>query len=73
MSQEVTPRFIRMGQAPAYLGMSRAIFNQEVRPHVREVRIGKQGIAFDRNDLDRWADAYLAAHAGPKTDATAAK
>ena len=34
-----------------------------VRPHVREFPIGKQGGAFDRNELDQWADAYIEAAA----------
>jgi len=52
------PRFIRAKQAPAYLGMCRAVFDAEVRPHVREFPIGKQGVGFDRFELDAWADAY---------------
>jgi hypothetical protein len=51
-----------MSEALAYLGMCRSVFNETVRPYVREVPIGKQGIAFDRVELDQWADAYLAAH-----------
>jgi hypothetical protein len=50
------PRFIRAMQAPAYLGMCRAEFNKVARPHLPEIAIGKQGIAFDRHDLDRFAD-----------------
>lgn len=57
------PRFIRMSQAPAYLGMCRRVFNQEARPHLTEVRIGKQGIAFDREELDRFAEQYKETHA----------
>jgi hypothetical protein len=33
-------------------------FNKEVRPFVPEVRIGTQGIAFDRLDLDAWWEDY---------------
>lgn len=50
----VTPRLIRFKDAPRYLGMDRHCFNREVRPHMAEIRIGKQGIAFDRVDLDAW-------------------
>ncbi|MGL6246243.1 hypothetical protein [Pseudomonas sp.] len=53
------PRFIRAKQAPAYLGMCRAVFDAEVRPQIREFPIGKQGVAFDRLELDAWADAYI--------------
>ena len=50
------PRFIRLRDAPRYLGMDNNRFNSEVRPHVPAIRIGTQGIAFDRIDLDAWAD-----------------
>jgi hypothetical protein len=33
-------------------------FNAEVRPYLTEIPIGKQGIAFDRIDLDAWVDQY---------------
>jgi hypothetical protein len=54
----MTPRFIRLRDAPAYLGMDRNRFNAEVRPFLVEIPIGKQGVAFDRVDLDRFADEY---------------
>nr|MBL8454596.1 hypothetical protein [Zoogloeaceae bacterium] len=59
----VQPRFIRATKAPAYLGMSRSVFDSVVRPHVNEFPIGEQGIGFDRHELDEFADAYVAAHA----------
>ncbi len=34
--------------------MDRNRFNAQVRPYVSEVRIGSQGIAFDRLELDAW-------------------
>jgi hypothetical protein len=54
----ILPRFIRFRDAPTYLGMDKARFNVEVRPYLVEIPIGKQGIAFDRVDLDAWADQY---------------
>jgi integrase len=55
------PRLLRFRDAPAYLGMDKNRFNREVRPSVAEIRIGVQGIAFDRLDLDKWADlAHMA-------------
>lgn len=54
----MTPRFIRCRDAPAYLGMDRDRFNGEVRPNLTEIPIGVQGVAFDRLDLDAWADDY---------------
>lgn len=41
-----------------YLGMDKNRFNREVRTHLTEIPIGKQGIAFDRLELDAWADDY---------------
>ena len=58
MNPSFPPRFIRLRDAAYYLGMDRNRFSKEVRPYVTEIRIGVQGIAFDRNDLDAWADQY---------------
>jgi len=52
------PRFIRLRDAPGYLGMDRNRFNAEVRPRITQIPIGRQGIAFDRLDLDRFAEEY---------------
>jgi hypothetical protein len=54
----VTSRFIRRKDAGKYLAMDRNRFDNEVRPYLIEIPIGKQGIAFDRLDLDAWADQY---------------
>ena len=48
----ITPRLLRFRDAPRYLGMDRNRFNAEVRPCLTEIRIGRQGIAFDRLELD---------------------
>jgi predicted DNA-binding transcriptional regulator AlpA len=50
------PRLIRHRDAPAYLGVDRNRFDQEVRPDLTEVPIGSRGIAFDRHELDAWVD-----------------
>jgi hypothetical protein len=55
---EFLPRFIRLRDAPRYLGMDKNLFNHDVRPHITTIPIGTQGIAFDRVDLDSWADHY---------------
>ena len=55
---KLLPRFIRLRDAPAYLGMDKHRFNNEVRPRLTEIPIGIQGIAFDRLDLDAWAEHY---------------
>ncbi len=64
-TQSVLPRFIRLRDAPSYLGMDRNRFNTEVRPYVIEIPMGKQGIAFDRLDLDAWADDYKSRNGRP--------
>jgi predicted DNA-binding transcriptional regulator AlpA len=58
-SPPITPRLIRFRDAPRYLGMDRNRFNAIVRPYLTEIRIGKQGIAFDRLELDAWVDQYI--------------
>jgi hypothetical protein len=55
---EIMPRFIRLRDAPAYLGMDKNRFNEAVRPHFVAIPIGNHGVAFDRIDLDNWADEY---------------
>ena len=50
------PRLLRLRDAPGYLGMDRNRFNSKVRPFLVEIPIGSQGIAFDRLELDAWAD-----------------
>ena len=57
-SRPLLPRFIRLRDAPFYLGMDRNRFNAEIRPFVTEIAIGIQGVAFDRLDLDARADDY---------------
>jgi hypothetical protein len=52
----IPPRIIRIRDAPFYLGMDKNRFNAEVRPSLTEVKIGTQGIAFDRLELDAWVD-----------------
>lgn len=52
------PRLIRLRDAASYLGMDRNRFNKEVRPFLITLKIGQQGIAFDRLDLDCWANEF---------------
>ena len=54
----VPPRFMRLRDAPSYLGMDKNRFNRDVRPSLCAIPIGVQGVAFDRVDLDTWADQY---------------
>ena len=61
----ILPRLIRYRDAPTYLGMDRNRFNAEVRRSITEIPIGIQGIAFDRLELDAWADQYKACNGRP--------
>jgi predicted DNA-binding transcriptional regulator AlpA len=62
---KVQPRIIRFRDAPLYLGMDRNRFNAEVRPYLTEVPIGKQGVGFDRLELDAWLEDYIARNGRP--------
>src|SRR5688572_15657638 len=48
--------------------MDRHRFDSEVRPTLTEIPIGQRGIAFDRHELDAWADAYIAACGRPSRE-----
>jgi hypothetical protein len=61
----VPPRVIRFRDAPRYVGMDRNRFNSEVRPFLTEIPIGRQGIGFDRLELDAWVDEYIARNGRP--------
>jgi hypothetical protein len=45
--------------------MDKNRFNREVRPHVVVIRLGTQGIAFDRIDLDAWVDDHKSRNGRP--------
>jgi len=57
--------FIRLRDAPSYLGMDKNRFNREVRPLLAGIPVGAQGIAFDRLALDSWADDYKSRNGHP--------
>ena len=61
----IQPRLIRLRDAPTYLGMDRNRFNREVRPALTEIRIGRQGVAFDRLEMDAWVDHYMSCNGRP--------
>jgi hypothetical protein len=65
MSEQILPRLIRLRDAAHYLGMDPNRFNAEVRPYLVEIPIGKQGVAFDRVDLDAWVDEYKESNGRP--------
>jgi hypothetical protein len=66
-STNIIPRIIRIRDAPFYLGMDKNRFNAEVRPSLTEIKIGTQGIAFDRHELDAWADDLISRIGKPAT------
>lgn len=61
----IAPRLLRLRDAPGYLGMDRNRFNAEVRGYVTEIPIGTQGVAFDRLELDAWAEEHKARNGRP--------
>jgi predicted DNA-binding transcriptional regulator AlpA len=61
----ILPRVLRYRDAPAYLGMDRSVFDVEVRPYIAEVPIGRQGVGFDRLDLDAWWEQHKASRGRP--------
>jgi hypothetical protein len=63
--RSLLPRVIRFRDAPRYLGMDRNRFNAEVRPYLTQIAIGKQGIGFDRLELDAWVDDYKSRNGRP--------
>ena len=62
---QIQPRLIRLRDAPSYLGMDRNRFNREVRPTLLGFRIGRQGVAFDRLEMDAWLNEYRRSNGRP--------
>ena len=58
-------KFYRRADAAGYLGMSSYTFDRQARPYLTDISIGKQGVAFDRIELDAWADRHKAANGRP--------
>src|SRR6218665_698283 len=58
-------RVLRCSMAHKYLGMCKDLFAREIRPYLTEVRIGKQGIGFDRLDLDEVWEHYKSRNGRP--------
>ena len=61
----IIPRLVRFRDAPYYVGMDRNRFNRAVRPYITNIPIGRQGIAFDRLELDAWVDDYVSCNGRP--------
>jgi hypothetical protein len=62
------PRIIRLRDTPFYLGMDRNRFNAEVRPYLTTIPIGRQGVAFDRLELDAWVADYVSRNGRPAAE-----
>jgi hypothetical protein len=45
--------------------MDRNRFNAEVRPSLTEIPVGKQGLGFDRLELDAWLEDYKSRNGRP--------
>src|ERR1700682_4344624 len=73
ISAQLLPRFVRLRDAPSYLGMDKNRFNRDVRPHLCRIPIGRQGVAFDRVDLDTWADDYKSRNGRPAAQSQRSK
>jgi len=69
-ADQLLPKLIRLRDAPLYLGMDKNRFNQEVRSTLSTIPIGIQGVAFDRLELDNWADHYKALKGRPAQRST---
>ena len=64
-SRSLLPRLIRLRDAAFYLGIDRNRFNAEVRQFLTNIPIGRQGIAFDRLELDAWVEDYVSRNGRP--------
>ncbi len=58
LSATFQPRFIRLRDAPSYFGMDKNRFNREIRRLLTQIRIGRQGIAFDLLEMEAAAEDY---------------
>ena len=64
-STQLLPRFVRFRDAPRFFGMDKNRFNREIRPHLTEILIGRQGMAFDRLEMDATAEEYRSRNGRP--------
>jgi hypothetical protein len=67
------PRLIRLREAPHFFGMDKNRFNRELRPHLTEIRIGTQGVAFDRLEMEAAADDYKSRNGRPAAQSERSK
>lgn len=67
------PRLIRLREAPNFFGMDKNRFNRELRPRLTEIRIGTQGVAFDRLEMEAAADDYKSRNGRPAAQSERSK
>lgn len=58
-------RLYRRKDVAAYVGTSLYTFDRLVRLYLTDIPIGEQGVAFDRLELDAWANHHKAANGSP--------
>jgi len=56
---------VRFRDAPGFFGMDKNRFNREIRPQLIEIRIGRQGRAFDRLEMEAAAEEYKSRNGVP--------
>lgn len=66
--RSLMPRLVRMRDAPYFFGMDKNRFNREIRPLLTEIRVGKQGRAFDRLEMEAAAEDYKDRNGRPAAD-----
>ena len=64
-STHLLPRFVRFRDAPRFFGMDKNRFNREIRPHLTEILSGRQGMAFDRLEMEASAEEYRSRNGRP--------
>ena len=65
MPAALQPRLIRYRDAPSYCGVGRRVFDRDIRPWMIVIPIGKEGVAFDRLDLDAWIEQHKSCSGRP--------
>ena len=68
MMNFVQPRFVRQKDVPEFFGVSRALFDRNIRPYLTEIWLGdsaQAGIVYDLIDLNAHADRIKASNGRP--------
>lgn len=65
LSPALQPRFVRLRDAPSFFGMDKNRFNREIRRLLTQIRIGRQGVAFDLLEMQAAAEDYKSRNGRP--------